>query len=297
MDRNFLISDAKSAVPEPVRDAQGRQVSLDSLIAYFRAIGTNSIWTGEAVIYQLQEYVDPTARCAPQPSGEPSEDDFYSSAIVWSQEDQAYLASTPELPGCISDGRSKVEALRELADARAAWIGAAREAGKVIPRPITLDDPVPSVSCAAREALARIIAPGSWEWRDGILGIGEPWAKNSTFPAKDAAWVKNHYGEVTPETVNLWCSNHNSERGKEFRQSLEKADAFLSLPAAGGEASKREAEIVERCAMLAESFSTAEVTSFTAGPNARPELLATNFGRAQCQRIADAIRASLRKDG
>lgn len=53
-----------------------------------------------------------------------------------SQEDGGgFLASVPELPGCISDGETRVEALHNVEDAIATWIHAARKMGRTIPKP------------------------------------------------------------------------------------------------------------------------------------------------------------------
>jgi antitoxin HicB len=39
----------------------------------------------------------------------------------------------PELPGCISDGETRAEALADVEDAIATWIYCARKAGEPIP--------------------------------------------------------------------------------------------------------------------------------------------------------------------
>lgn len=46
-----------------------------------------------------------------------------------------YLIEFPDLPGCMSDGESPEEALRNGADAVRCWIEAMREAGRPIPAP------------------------------------------------------------------------------------------------------------------------------------------------------------------
>jgi predicted RNase H-like HicB family nuclease len=35
----------------------------------------------------------------------------YEVIIYWSEEDKAFLAEVPELPGCMADGRTKAKAL------------------------------------------------------------------------------------------------------------------------------------------------------------------------------------------
>ncbi len=46
-----------------------------------------------------------------------------------------YLALVPDLPGCMSDGETPEEALRNVQDAIASWIEAAREWNRDVPRP------------------------------------------------------------------------------------------------------------------------------------------------------------------
>ncbi len=46
-----------------------------------------------------------------------------------------YLIEFPDLPGCMSDGETPEEAIRNGADAVQCWIEAMREAGRPIPRP------------------------------------------------------------------------------------------------------------------------------------------------------------------
>ena len=52
-----------------------------------------------------------------------------------SEDGGGYLASVPDLPGCMSDGDTPEEALAALQDAIAAWIEAARDLGHPIPAP------------------------------------------------------------------------------------------------------------------------------------------------------------------
>lgn len=46
-----------------------------------------------------------------------------------------YLVEYPDLPGCMADGETIEEALREGEDAIAAWIASAKEDGMEIPQP------------------------------------------------------------------------------------------------------------------------------------------------------------------
>lgn len=49
-----------------------------------------------------------------------------------------YLATVPDLPGCMSDGASPEEALKNVQEAIASWIEAAKEWGVQVPAPRTV---------------------------------------------------------------------------------------------------------------------------------------------------------------
>lgn len=53
--------------------------------------------------------------------------------IAISAEGAGFLATVPDLPGCMSDGRSVVEAYENAQDAIKCWTEAARKAGRDIP--------------------------------------------------------------------------------------------------------------------------------------------------------------------
>lgn len=46
-----------------------------------------------------------------------------------------YLATVPELPGCMSDGETRAEAIENAQDAIESWIEASEELGRVVPEP------------------------------------------------------------------------------------------------------------------------------------------------------------------
>lgn len=46
-----------------------------------------------------------------------------------------WLATVPELPGCMSDGETDAEALANVHDAIECWIEAAQETGRAVPTP------------------------------------------------------------------------------------------------------------------------------------------------------------------
>jgi len=60
----------------------------------------------------------------------------YELIIYWSDEDQAFIAEVPELPGCAADGRTYQEAVANAEVVIQQWIETARELGRPIPQPI-----------------------------------------------------------------------------------------------------------------------------------------------------------------
>lgn len=62
----------------------------------------------------------------------------YSIQLIWSDEDGCYLAQIQELPGCMSDGRTRQEALQNLEVILQEWIETATEEGMPVPAPLTL---------------------------------------------------------------------------------------------------------------------------------------------------------------
>ena len=59
----------------------------------------------------------------------------YQINLYWSDEDQAYIAEVPELPGCAADGATYEEALANAATVIDEWIDAAKELRRPIPEP------------------------------------------------------------------------------------------------------------------------------------------------------------------
>jgi len=59
----------------------------------------------------------------------------YEILIYWSDEDGAYLAEVPELPGCMADGSSYQEALMNAVVIIGEWLETAQDLGRPIPEP------------------------------------------------------------------------------------------------------------------------------------------------------------------
>ena len=59
----------------------------------------------------------------------------YEVIVYWSDDDQAYVAEVPELPGCAAHGDTPDAALRNSQDAIALWIETAKRVGDAVPEP------------------------------------------------------------------------------------------------------------------------------------------------------------------
>ncbi len=63
----------------------------------------------------------------------------YSIEMIWSEEDGLYLSTVRELPGCLADGETPDEALKNIQIVMQEWLETAREEGREIPKPFTLE--------------------------------------------------------------------------------------------------------------------------------------------------------------
>ncbi len=59
----------------------------------------------------------------------------YSMLIQWSDEDEAYIVTVPELPGCKTHGSTYEEAVQQGKDAIETWLLFLNDIGEVIPEP------------------------------------------------------------------------------------------------------------------------------------------------------------------
>lgn len=57
----------------------------------------------------------------------------YEILICWSEEDQAYLAEVPELPGCMADGSTYEDALTNVEGIIQEWMETAKDENRPIP--------------------------------------------------------------------------------------------------------------------------------------------------------------------
>lgn len=59
----------------------------------------------------------------------------YEIIIYWSDDDTAFIAEVPELPGCMADGETYQAALANAEVIIAEWLETAKEIGRPIPEP------------------------------------------------------------------------------------------------------------------------------------------------------------------
>ena len=59
----------------------------------------------------------------------------YEVIIYWSDEDHAFIAEVPELPGCAADGATYQEALANVEVIIQEWIETAKKLGRPVPEP------------------------------------------------------------------------------------------------------------------------------------------------------------------
>ncbi len=59
----------------------------------------------------------------------------YEVILYWSNIDNAFIAEVPELPGCMADGKTRLEAIQNVEVIISEWIEIAKEDGEEIPVP------------------------------------------------------------------------------------------------------------------------------------------------------------------
>jgi predicted RNase H-like HicB family nuclease len=62
-------------------------------------------------------------------------DPRYEVIIYWSDEDNAFIAEVPELPGCMADGATYEAAVAAVQVVIQEWIETAHELGRQVPEP------------------------------------------------------------------------------------------------------------------------------------------------------------------
>ncbi len=59
----------------------------------------------------------------------------YEIILYWSDDDRAFVAEVPQLPGCVAHGDTQEAALMHAQEAMELWIETAREFGDPVPEP------------------------------------------------------------------------------------------------------------------------------------------------------------------
>jgi predicted RNase H-like HicB family nuclease len=59
----------------------------------------------------------------------------YELIVFWSDEDERFIVEVPELPGCMADGMSYEEAIKNAQIVISEWLETAGELGREIPQP------------------------------------------------------------------------------------------------------------------------------------------------------------------
>ena len=59
----------------------------------------------------------------------------YELVIYWSNDDQSFIVEVPELPGCMANGATYLEAVKNVEAIIAEWLETAQAVGRPIPQP------------------------------------------------------------------------------------------------------------------------------------------------------------------
>lgn len=59
----------------------------------------------------------------------------YELIIYWSEENGSYIVEIPELPGCMADGTTYENTVKNVQQIIKEWIEVATKEGKMIPKP------------------------------------------------------------------------------------------------------------------------------------------------------------------
>lgn len=59
----------------------------------------------------------------------------YEIIIYWSEDDNTFIAEVPELPGCMADGETYIQAIGNVQIVIDEWIETAKNINRPIPKP------------------------------------------------------------------------------------------------------------------------------------------------------------------
>ena len=60
----------------------------------------------------------------------------YQIIMYWSEPDNCYVTEVPELPGCMSDGETPEDAIKNTQQIIQVWLECAKEDGRELPEPV-----------------------------------------------------------------------------------------------------------------------------------------------------------------
>lgn len=59
----------------------------------------------------------------------------YTVEVIWSDEDESYVADVPELPYCMAHGETYEEAMREIVESMTLHVEVLKKLGRPVPEP------------------------------------------------------------------------------------------------------------------------------------------------------------------
>lgn len=93
----------------------------------------------------------------------------YFINIFYSDEDAGYIADIPDLRNCSAFGSTPKQALNEVLKVKAAWIEAAKAAGKPIPQPSFRPAIYQAIKVAAKPEFDRLIDQSRRQAREASM--------------------------------------------------------------------------------------------------------------------------------
>lgn len=130
----------------------------------------------------------------------------YNVIYYYSPDDECFLASIPELPGCITDGETVEEAIKNVRDLQKDWIEIAEESGKKIPEPVAVDYPkgeplhITDIAYYILGVTGDITTKALQKLSYYCQAWSCGWYKKPLFPECFEAWVQ---GPVNRELYNM----------------------------------------------------------------------------------------------
>ncbi len=86
----------------------------------------------------------------------------YAITLKWSDQDHAWVALVPELPGCMADGETPEEAVSEVRKSIQDWIEEAQRVQYPVPVPLpSIDNIIKAGELLNKSELARLLGIGT----------------------------------------------------------------------------------------------------------------------------------------